>query len=46
MLGRFTVRPSDGRHDVTGTIDVVHDGASVALDLTTAYAIRVVQTDS
>ena len=33
------------RHDVTGTIDVVHDGASVALDLTTAYAIRVVQTD-
>jgi DtxR family Mn-dependent transcriptional regulator len=33
------------RHDVTGTIDVVHDGASVALDLTTAYAIRVVQTE-
>ncbi|MFI7068127.1 hypothetical protein ACIBL3_44565 [Kribbella sp. NPDC050124] len=29
----FTVNRRD---DVTGTIDVVHDGASVALDLMTA----------
>jgi DtxR family Mn-dependent transcriptional regulator len=32
------------RHDVAGTIDVEHDGGSVALGLATAFAIRVVPT--
>lgn len=32
------------RHDAAGTIDVEHDGSSVALGLATAFAIRVVPT--
>jgi DtxR family transcriptional regulator, Mn-dependent transcriptional regulator len=32
------------RHDAAGTIDVEHDGSSVALRLATAFAIRVVPT--
>jgi DtxR family transcriptional regulator, Mn-dependent transcriptional regulator len=36
----------DRRHDLTGTIDIIHNDTPVALDLTTAYAIRVVQTES
>ncbi len=32
------------RHDAAGTIDVEHDGSSIALGLATAFAIRVVPT--
>jgi DtxR family transcriptional regulator, Mn-dependent transcriptional regulator len=32
------------RHDIAGTIDVEHDGGSVALGITSAFAIRVVPT--
>jgi DtxR family transcriptional regulator, Mn-dependent transcriptional regulator len=35
----------NNRHDLTGTIDIIHNDTPVALDLTTADAIRVVRTD-